>query len=63
MNLNKLKPAWRQYKLEHSLDQLEHEAILALIDGPGTSKLYPLSKISLFNGLLLSLLMICCQGG
>lgn len=62
MNLNRFKPAWQQYKLEKGLDQLEREAILALIDSPEPGR-QAVSNVTLINGLLLCFMMVCCQGG
>ncbi|MEL6535562.1 MAG: hypothetical protein AAFQ98_09140 [Bacteroidota bacterium] len=33
MNLNDLRPAWRQYKLMNAMDPLDAGEILTLIDG------------------------------
>ena len=62
MNLDKLKPAWRQYKLANSMDRLERQDILSMIEIAEPS-LYPLSKLTLVNAMMLALLTVCCQGG
>lgn len=62
MRLDKLKQAWRQYKLASALDQLEQSDILAIIEGP-EARVSRISKIAVINGLLLPLMMIGCQGG
>ena len=60
--MDKLKPAWQQYKLQHAHNSMEKEAMLALLEEPREWR-YSLSKLTLMNGLLLSFMMICCQGG
>ncbi|WP_224995302.1 hypothetical protein [Cesiribacter sp. SM1] len=60
--MNRLKPAWQQFKLEQGLDQLEREAVLAIIDSPEPGR-HRMNKITLINGLLLCFMMACCQGG
>ena len=62
MHLDKLKPAWRQYRLANSLRAMEQEDILAIIeqsDRLGISKTHRM----LINAAIILFLAICCQGG
>lgn len=62
MNIDKLKPAWMQYKLENSMDKLDRDTILGIIEAP-EPMVYPLSKFTMLNACVMVFMMICCQGG
>ena len=63
MNLDELMPAWQQYKLQNSLEGLNHQAVLRIIDQADqevhTHKLFRLAA----NVTMFLMLLICCQGG
>ena len=62
MNINNLKPAWRQLKLLHSLDAMDQKEIIQLIEpreGLVTGRAYKVFS----NYALFLFLMLCCQGG
>lgn len=62
MNLDNLKPAWKQFLLINSMQPLNQEEILLIIehtDGQMTRRLQRL----LTNPTLFIVLMLCCQAG
>ncbi|MBW3467016.1 hypothetical protein [Arthrospiribacter ruber] len=62
MNLNNLKPAWRQFKLINSMDETNKDEILALIEEVENVPINRLPGI-VVNSLMILVLIICCQGG
>lgn len=63
MNLDELKPAWHQYKLQNSLESVDHQAILQIIGLPdqeadGRRFIRLAANVTMFL-----ILFICCQGG
>ncbi len=57
MSLDRFKPAWQQFKLNHSLDGMSQEDILALIaEKPGINRHRSL-MVNLM--MLLAFLMVC----
>jgi hypothetical protein len=62
MNLDNLKPAWQQFRLVNSMQSIDKEEILLVIErGNGLS----MSKIHrhLISSVVFTVLTICCQGG
>lgn len=62
MNLNDLKPAWSQLKLSYSLERIDHQEILQIIE-PKEELAGNTVRRFLANSVLFLILMICCQGG
>lgn len=62
MNLDNLKPAWRQLVLFHSMQPMDHSEILSIIeraDHQATGRL----PILLINTIMFIMLTFSCQGG
>jgi hypothetical protein len=62
MNLNNLKPAWRQFRLLNSLQSIDKEEILFMIEQAEERSISKIDR-SLVNSILFAVLTICCQGG
>jgi hypothetical protein len=62
MNLNQLKPAWRQYVLFHSLPSLDREEILSIIETAERQSLRRWPR-QIAGALSFLILTACCQGG
>jgi hypothetical protein len=62
MNLNNLKPAWRQFRLLNSMQSMDKEEILFIIE---RAEEMSISKIHryLINSIMFTVLIICCQAG
>jgi len=61
MNLDNLKAAWRQYRVLNSLENIDNEEILFIIE-QADSRAVSFSRI-VTNALLFIALTVCCQGG
>jgi len=62
MNLNNLKPAWRQFLLFNSMQPIDQKEILFIIeqaDGPTSRRLSRL----IINAIMFIMLVVSCQGG
>jgi hypothetical protein len=62
MNLNNLKPAWRQFRLVNSMQRMDQKEILFMLEraeGMATSK----SNRLLMYTIVFIVLTFCCQGG
>jgi hypothetical protein len=61
MNLDNLKPAWQQFRLSNSLQSLDTEEILLIIERVENRSI----KIHkyLINSIMFATLIIFCQGG
>lgn len=62
MNLDNLKPAWRQFRFLNSMQRIDQEEILCLLEraeGMAVSKANRL----LMHTTLFAILTLCCQGG
>ncbi len=61
MNLNDLKPAWKQFRLLNSMSTIRQSEILAIIEQEDLA----VSKLHrwLINLAMFLALVICCQGG
>jgi hypothetical protein len=62
MNLDNLKPAWRQFRLVNSMEAMDKKEILSIIERAedfGARKIHR----SLINVIVFTVLVISCQGG
>jgi hypothetical protein len=62
MNLNNLKPAWKQLRLYNSMQPIDQHEILLILEraeGIAVSKNYR----SLISIMMVAVLTFCCQGG
>ena len=62
MQLNDLKPAWRQMKLLHAMPLMEAEEILSIIERPEKVNNTGLQK-AFFGLVMLVVTTLFCQGG
>jgi len=62
MNLNNLKPAWQQYRLLNSMQSVEKEEILFMIEQAEDMSINKLHRF-FTNTAMFMLLTICIQGG
>lgn len=57
MSLDRFKPAWQQLKLNHSLEAISQEEVLATISRPSGLGKYRSLMVNLM--MLLAFLMVC----
>jgi len=62
MNLNKLKPAWRQFRLVNSMQPIDQEEILLIIERADVHTAARLPRF-MADAALFFMLMLCFQGG
>jgi len=62
MNLNNLKPAWRQFRLLNSMEAMDREEILLIIDQAEAGSISTIHRY-LINSFIVALLIVCCQAG
>jgi hypothetical protein len=62
MNLNNLKPAWRQCRLLNSMQSMDKEEILFIIERAEDMSISKIHRC-LINSIMFTVLIICCQGG
>ena len=62
MNLDNLKPAWRQFRLVNSMQSMDKEEILFIIERAEEMSISKIHKY-LMSSILFTVLTICCQGG
>lgn len=62
MNLNSLKPAWQQFRLLNSMQSIDKEEILFIIERAEYRRISKIPRY-LINSIILTVLIICCQGG
>ncbi len=62
MNLNNLKPAWRQFRLLNSMQSMDREEILFIVERAEEMSIRKIHKY-LINSIVFTVLIICCQGG
>jgi len=62
MNLNNLKPAWKQFLLFNSLEPIDQKEILFIIEQADrqTTRRWPRFMT---NPIMFIMLAVCCQGG
>jgi hypothetical protein len=61
MNLNNLKPAWRQFVLFNSIQPIDQDEILFIIER-AEQQTRRLPKF-LTSTMMIIILTVCCQGG
>ncbi len=61
MTLDKLKPAWKLYKLESSANRINSKWMLTILEEHEATVYSPM-RVWINIGMCL-LLVICCQGG
>jgi len=62
MQLNNLKPAWKQMKIVNAIPQIDSNEILSIIEKPGKSNNIKLQRL-LFGLVIFIFITIFCQGG
>lgn len=62
MNLNNLKPAWRQFVLFNSMQPIDQKEILFIIERADRQTMRRLPGF-MTNTMMFMVLTICCQGG
>lgn len=62
MNLNNLKPAWRQFLLFNSMQPIDQREILSIIERADRQTMGRSSRV-MANTVMVIILIICCQGG
>jgi len=62
MNLNDLKPAWKQFRLINGLQPVDQEEILPMIERADRETLSRLPRW-MTNAFVFVVLIICCQAG
>jgi hypothetical protein len=62
MELNNLKPAWKQLKLMNAIQQIDSNEILSIIEKPGSLNNIKLQRF-LFGLVIFIFITIFCQGG
>ncbi len=62
MNLDNLKPAWRQFKLFNSMQSVDQNEILSIIE---RAERQTTSRLPIFviNTIMFIMLTVSCQGG
>lgn len=62
MNLNNLKPAWRQFRLSNSMQVMNQKEIIHLLES-AERRTEGHSYGLTMNAIMFILLTLCCQGG
>lgn len=62
MNLNNLKPAWRQFVLFNSMQRMDQDEILFIIERAEGRTTRSLAGF-LINTMMFIILTVCCHGG
>jgi hypothetical protein len=62
MNLNNLKPAWRQFRLVNSMQPLDQNEILLMLERAEGTAVSKTNRL-LMHTVMFVLLIFCCQGG
>jgi hypothetical protein len=62
MNLNNLKPAWRQFLLFNSMQPIDQKEILFIIERADCQTIRRLPRF-ITNTIMFIILIVCCQGG
>ena len=62
MNLNNLKPAWRQFRLLNSMQSIDKDEILFIIERAEEMSISKIHKY-MINSIMFTVVTICCQGG
>ncbi len=62
MNLNNLKPAWKQFLLFNSMQPIDQKEILFIIERGDRQTIKRLPGF-MTNTIMFIILIVCCQGG
>jgi hypothetical protein len=62
MNLNNLKPAWRQFRLINAMQPIDQEEILLIIERAERQLPGRLPRF-VVNTVVFIVLIVCCQAG
>jgi hypothetical protein len=62
MNLNDLKPAWKQFRLINSMQPIDQDEILSIIERADREAVRRLPRF-MTNTIVVIVLIICCQAG
>jgi hypothetical protein len=62
MNLNNLRPAWRQFRLLNSMQSMDKKEILLIIERAEEMTVSDIHRY-LINSIMFTVLIIFCQGG
>lgn len=62
MNLNNLKPAWRQFQFFNALQPIDQEEILLIIAQAERQTTGRLPRF-MINTIVFIVLIVCCQAG
>ena len=62
MNLNNLKPAWQQFRLLNSMQSMNREEILLIIERAEDMSISKIHRY-LINSIMFTVLILCCQAG
>lgn len=62
MNLDYLKPAWRQFRLLNSMQRMDAAEIISLLEGAEGMAISKTNRL-LMHAVLFFVLIFCCQGG
>ncbi|MEQ9423931.1 MAG: hypothetical protein RJQ09_05905 [Cyclobacteriaceae bacterium] len=61
MNIDNLRPAWQQFKIQHSLSELSQDEILEMVMAKEEQVSNKFQK--LYNHFAWLLILLICQGG
>ena len=61
MNLNDLKPAWRQFQLLNSMQRIDREEILCMLDKAEGMAIRKTNRLVMHA--MTFIVLTCCQGG
>jgi hypothetical protein len=62
MNLNNLKPAWRQFQFLNSMERMDREEILFMLDKAEGMAIRKTNRL-VMHAMTFLVLTCCCQGG
>ena len=62
MQLDNLKPAWKQLKVLDAIQHIESKEILSIIENSENTNKTKLQRV-VFNLVLFAIITISCQGG
>ncbi len=62
MNLNNLKPAWRQFRFLNSMQLMDQEEILSILESAEGMTISKPNRFLIYT-VLFTVLTFCCQGG
>jgi hypothetical protein len=62
MNLDNLKPAWRQFRLSNSMQVMDQKEILFMLEGAEGITISKSNRLLMYT-IVFIVLTFCCQGG